>query len=124
MSGETLLTAGYLGVLLLVAAGLDLYGRQSTGAWESRVFTGYHRAAGQTPEPVSRDAWPHSEVHRFHRAVSLFVSVVAVALASGEALRHHSPAELALLVAVTLPHGALLVLLGRRLRRAKVSPPE
>ncbi|MEU1301278.1 hypothetical protein [Streptomyces shenzhenensis] len=124
MSGETLLTAGYLGVLLLVATGLDLYGRQSTGAWESRIFTGYHRAAGHTPEPVSRDAWPHSEVHRFHRAVSLFVSVVAVVLASGEALRHHSPAELALLVAVALPHGALLALLGRRLRHAKVSPPE
>ncbi|WAZ25530.1 hypothetical protein STRCI_007034 [Streptomyces cinnabarinus] len=124
MSGETLLAAGYVTVLLLVVIGLDIYGRQSTGAWESRIFTGYHRSVHETPEPVRPDEWPHSEVHHFHRAVSLFVSVVAIVLATAEAIRHHAPAEIALLVAVSVPHGALLALLGRRLRQAKVSPPE
>ncbi|MFE9770495.1 hypothetical protein ACFYOV_02195 [Streptomyces sp. NPDC005931] len=124
MSGETLLAAGYVTVLLLVVIGLDVYGRQSTGAWESRIFTGYHRAVRQTPRRVGPDEWPHSEVHRFHRAVSLFVSVVAIVLAGAEAVRHHAPAEVALLAAVAVPHGVLLALLGRRLRRAKVSPPE
>ncbi|BFO21054.1 hypothetical protein SHKM778_74420 [Streptomyces sp. KM77-8] len=63
-------------------------------------------------------------MHRFHRAVSLSVSVVALVLTGAEAIRHHAPAEAALLVAVALPHAALLALLGRRLRRAEVAPPE
>lgn len=123
MSGETLLAAGYVTLLLLVVIGLDVYGRQSTGAWESRIFTGYHRAVEQAPERADPDEWPHSEVHHFHRAVSLFVSVVALVLTAAEAVRHHAPAEVALLVAVAVPHGVLLTLLGRRLRHAKVSPP-
>ncbi|CCK25862.1 putative secreted protein [Streptomyces davaonensis JCM 4913] len=63
-------------------------------------------------------------MHQFHRAVSLFVSVVAIVLATAEAIRHHAPAEVALLVAVSAPHGVLIALLGRRLRQAKVTPPE
>ena len=62
-------------------------------------------------------------MHRFHRAVSLFVSVVALILTGAEAVRHHAPAEVALLVAVAVPHGVLLALLGRRLRAARVAPP-
>lgn len=124
MSGEAVLVAGYMTVLLLVGIGLDVYGRQSTGAWESRIFAGYHRAVREAPVPVRRDAWPHSEVHRFHRAVSLFVSVVAIVLACAEAVRHHAPADLALLLAVSVPHCLLLALLGRRLYRTKVAPPE
>ncbi|MEU3983784.1 hypothetical protein AB0F77_27510 [Streptomyces sp. NPDC026672] len=120
MSAETLLAAGYVAVLLLVVIGLDVHGRRGTGAWESRVFTGYHRSIQETPEPVGPDDWPHSEVHRFHRAVSLSVSVVAVVLAGAETIRHHAPAEVALLVVVSVPHGALLALLGRRLRHAEV----
>ncbi len=123
MSGETLLAAGYVTLLLLVVIGLDVYGRQSTGAWESRIFAGHHRAAGRAPERADPHEWPHSEVHRFHRAVSLFVSVVALVLTAAEAVRHHAPAEAALLAAVAVPHGVLLALLGRRLRHAKVSPP-
>ncbi|MBQ0827140.1 hypothetical protein [Streptomyces tagetis] len=123
MSGEALLAAGYVVLLLLVAAGLSLYDRQSTGAWESRVFAGYHRATEQAPESPGPDTWPHSEVHRFHGAVSVSVCVIALVLASAEAVRHHAPAEIALLAAVCLPHGGYLAVLVRRLRRARVSPP-
>ncbi|MFE1754283.1 hypothetical protein [Streptomyces anandii] len=124
MSAETLLAAGYVAVLWVVALGLDLYGRQSTAAWESRVFTGYHRAVDEAPPAVGADTWPHSEVHRFHRAFSLFVCVVGVVLAGAETIRHHSAADVALLAAVCAPHCVLLVLLGRRLRRTGFTPPE
>ncbi|MFE1292671.1 hypothetical protein [Streptomyces sp. NPDC058751] len=124
MTAEVLLAAGYVGVLLVVALGLEVYGRQTTSAWASRIFAGYRRAVEDAPAPADPDDWPHSEVGRFHRAVSLFVSVIAVVLAGAELVRHHRPAEAVVLVAVSVPHGLLAVVLVRRLRSAKVLPPE
>lgn len=54
MSGEALFAAGYVLVLLAVAAGLEVYGRQTTSAWASRVFAGYRRAVPEAPEPAPR----------------------------------------------------------------------
>lgn len=124
MNGEVPLAAGYVLVLLAVAAGLEVYGRQTTSAWASRVFAGYRRAVPDAPEPAAPDDWPHSEVGRFHRVVTLFISVVAVVLAAAELVRHHRPSEAALLAAVSLPHVLLAVSLARKLRRAPFSPPE
>lgn len=39
---------------------LELYGRHSTSAWASRVFTGYRRAVPDAPEPADPADWPHS----------------------------------------------------------------
>ncbi|MFF6997945.1 hypothetical protein ACFY93_23705 [Streptomyces sp. NPDC008313] len=123
MSAETLLAAGYVSVLLVVVVGLEVYGRQSTSAWGSRIFAGYRRAVDDAPTPATDADWPHSEVGRFHRALSMFVSLVAVVLAGAEAIRHHQPAEAVLLAAVAVPHCLLAARLGRRLRHSEVLPP-
>jgi hypothetical protein len=123
VSAEVLLASVYLLVLLVVVGGLEAYGRQTTSAWASRVFAGYRRAVPGAPEPAGQDDWPHSEVGRFHRVISLFVSVVAVVLAAAELIRHHRLAEAVVLVAVAIPHGLVVALLVRRLRRAAVAPP-
>src|SRR3712207_2635327 len=47
------------------------------------------------------DPWPHSEAGRFHRGISLAVTLVAGLILAAEILRHHAPSELAVLV-VTL----------------------
>ena len=53
----------------------------------------------------SRLPWPHSEVGRFHRGLSLTLVLLAGLIILVEAPRHHQPAELivlgALLAAVT-----------------------
>lgn len=41
--------------------------------------------------------WPHSEVGRFHRGLSLTLVLLAGLVLAVEALRHHQPAELILL---------------------------
>ncbi|MCX5096549.1 hypothetical protein OOK36_49115 [Streptomyces sp. NBC_00365] len=60
MSSEAVFVAGYVLALLVVAGLLELYGRHSTSAWASRVFTGYRRAAPEAPEPADPTDWPHS----------------------------------------------------------------
>lgn len=45
----------------------------------------------------SRLPWPHSEVGRFHRGLSLSLVLLAGLILVVEALRHHGPAELILL---------------------------
>jgi len=46
------------------------------------------------------DPWPHSEAGRFHRGISLVVTVIAVPVFAAEATRNHAPPELAVLGAV------------------------
>jgi hypothetical protein len=41
------------------------------------------------------DPWPHSEVGRFHRGISLCVACVAGLILAAEAFRNHAPLELA-----------------------------
>ncbi|MCF3131143.1 hypothetical protein [Streptomyces olivochromogenes] len=65
-----------------------------------------------------RSDWPHVEVSRFHRALSVFVSSVAIALVAAETVRHHRPAEITILAAVLLPHCAIATLLVRRMGRS------
>jgi hypothetical protein len=43
------------------------------------------------------DPWPHSEAGRFHRGISLSVTVVAALILTAELVRNHSPAELLVL---------------------------
>jgi hypothetical protein len=51
------------------------------------------------------DAWPHSEAGRFHRGISLAVALIAALILAAEAIRHHTPLELAIL-------GVVLALVG------------
>ena len=43
------------------------------------------------------DPWPHSEAGRFHRGISLLVTLVAGLILAAEVLRNHAPLELAVL---------------------------
>jgi hypothetical protein len=54
------------------------------------------------------DPWPHSEAGRFHRGISLAVTLVAGLILAAEAFRNHAPSELAVL-GVTLVVVALAV---------------
>ncbi|MFC0861310.1 hypothetical protein ACFHYQ_03255 [Sphaerimonospora cavernae] len=121
MSGEVVFIAAYAVALLVVATVLEIYGRQPTSAWASRVFAGYRRAVPDAPGPADPEDWPHSEAIRFHQVVSLFVTVVAVALVAGELVRHHRPFEALALVAAGSAHGLLAARIVRRLRRARAS---
>jgi hypothetical protein len=46
------------------------------------------------------DPWPHSEAGRFHRGISLAVTLIAGLVLAAEAIRNHAPLELAVLGAV------------------------
>lgn len=121
MSGETVFVCVYAMALLGVAVILEIYGRQPTSAWASRIFAGYRRAVPDAPSPADPEDWPHSEAHRFHQVVSLFATVVAVTLVAGELLRHHGPFEVLALAAVGSAHGLLAARIVRRLRRARAT---
>jgi hypothetical protein len=43
------------------------------------------------------DPWPHSEAGRFHRGISLAVALIAGLILAAEAIRNHTPLELAVL---------------------------
>jgi hypothetical protein len=43
------------------------------------------------------DPWPHSEAGRFHRGISLSVTLVAALILAAELVRNHGPAEIAVL---------------------------
>ena len=43
------------------------------------------------------DPWPHSEAGCFHRGISLAVALIAGLILAAEAIRHHTPLELAVL---------------------------
>ena len=46
------------------------------------------------------DPWPHSEAGRFHRGISLAVTLIAGLILAAEAIRNHAPLELAVLGAM------------------------
>jgi hypothetical protein len=118
MSGEVVFVALYSVVLLAVAGVLEYYGNQPTSAWASQVFAGYRRAVPDAPEPAESTDWPHSEVGRFHRVLSAFVSVIAVLLVTATLLLHHRLLEALVLLAAGGPHALIAYRLLRRLRRA------
>ena len=43
------------------------------------------------------DPWPHSEAGRFHREISLSVTLVAALILAAELVRNHGPSEIAVL---------------------------
>jgi hypothetical protein len=55
------------------------------------------------------DPWPHSEAGRFHRGISLVISLIAALIVVAETLRNHTPRDLALL-------GASLAIVALTLR--------
>jgi hypothetical protein len=59
------------------------------------------------------DPWPHSEAGRFHRGISLVIVALAVLILVVELIRHHDPAEAAVLVTLLVGCG----LVGRWLLR-------
>lgn len=65
------------------------------------------------------DPWPHSEAGRFHRGLSVLLVALAIFLLSVGLVRHHAPAEAALLVG-TLAAAALI---GRWLLRDFLAHP-
>ena len=123
MSGEVVFVALYSVVLLVVVGVLEFYGSQPTSAWASQVFAGYRRAVPDAPEPAEPTDWPHSEVGRFHRVLSAFVSVIAVLLVTATLLFHHRLLEVLALLAVGGPHALIALRLLRRLRRAPRQAP-
>lgn len=121
MSTEAVFGSGYVLVLLGVVVALEIYGRQPTSAWSSRVFAGYRKAVPDAPQPADQSDWPHSEVGRFHGIIALSIAVIAVVLVAAMLVRNHQPAEIAALVAVALPH---LLLIRRRVPQLlRQSPP-
>jgi hypothetical protein len=69
------------------------------------------------------DPWPHSEAGRFHRALALLLVFLAGGILAVEAIRHHEPAELALLAGLLAAVGASAAWLLRDLRRHPASFP-
>jgi hypothetical protein len=71
------------------------------------------------------DPWPHSEAGRFHRAIALLLVALAVLIVLVAGLRHHDPAEAAVLLCVLI----VATLAGRWLVRdfrahpARFPPP-
>ena len=43
------------------------------------------------------DPWPHSEAGRFHRGISLSITLVAALILAAELVRNHGPAEILIL---------------------------
>ncbi|MGB2570942.1 hypothetical protein ACPFP2_21190 [Micromonospora citrea] len=123
MSGEAAFAAGYVLVLLAVVVALQIWGRQPTSAWASRVFAGFRRAVPDAPQPADQTDWPHSEVGRFHAVIALSVAVIAVFLVAAALVRNHRPVEVAILVAAALPHCVLLARQTPRLLRRPEPPP-
>jgi hypothetical protein len=120
VSTEAVFVAIYTVVLLVVAGLLEYHRRQPTSAWSALVFKGYRRAVPDAPKPASQADWPHSEVGRFHRVLSMFVGVVAVCLVAAELVRHHRPLEALVLLIAVLPHAVLTFWHVRALLRAFV----
>jgi hypothetical protein len=62
------------------------------------------------------DPWPHSEAGRFHRAIALMLVALGTLIAAVELVRHHRPAEAALLAAMLVAGGLAARWLARDLR--------
>jgi Flp pilus assembly protein TadB len=70
------------------------------------------------------DPWPHSEAGRFHRVIAIVMVALGVPLLVVELVRHHEPAEAAVLLAVLV--AALLAArwLARDLRAHPANFPD
>jgi Transposase DDE domain len=62
------------------------------------------------------DPWPHSEAGRFHRTIAVVMVALGAVIALAEGVRHHRPAEAAVLGAVLVAGVLAGRWLGRDLR--------
>jgi hypothetical protein len=69
------------------------------------------------------DPWPHSEAGRFHRVIALLLVALAVLILIAAGVRHHEPAEAALLLAVLAGALGAAAWLARDLRRHPANFP-
>jgi hypothetical protein len=128
MRREVAFIAGYAAVLVLAALALHRLGR-AAGApvWQSRLLAGYRRdtapgrpaGTGSGPEDRPGVDWPHVEARRLHSGVAVVAASAALLLAGAEGIRHHRPAETALLTAVACAALAVLAWLARGLRQRR-----
>jgi hypothetical protein len=70
------------------------------------------------------DPWPHSEAGRFHRGIAVMMVGLAVFILVVELIRHHMPAEIAVLVPVLGLALGLGYWLGRDLLQTPTGFPE
>lgn len=70
------------------------------------------------------DPWPHSEAGRFHRGLSLMLVALAGLIVLAAGVRHHGPAEAALLLGVLAAAGLAARWLVRDLRAHPAGFPE
>jgi hypothetical protein len=83
--------------------------------------TGSH-AGREITRPI--DPWPHSEAGRFHRGVSVTLTVLAAAFLSAATVVDHAPADLAVTVPGLAASGWLLWFWGRDFLRTPSGFPE
>jgi hypothetical protein len=69
------------------------------------------------------DPWPHSEAGRFHRVLALLMVGLAELLLAAEGVRHHEPAEAALLLGTLVLAALATWWLARDLRAHPASFP-
>jgi hypothetical protein len=115
MTVEMVLLSSYSLILLGTAQGLRALGRRSTSPWASRTLAGHLRATGQAPDHPGADDWPHSEVPRLYRVMSVVAILAALALSGGGLLLHHRGAGVSVFA-------ALLALSALSLVRAVLTP--
>jgi hypothetical protein len=53
------------------------------------------------------DPWPHSEAGRFHRGISLSVTLIAALILAAELVRNHAPMEMLVLGAALIVSGTV-----------------
>jgi hypothetical protein len=70
------------------------------------------------------DPWPHSEAGRFHRGLSLVLTLLAALVLAVEAARHHAPPELAALALLLAGTLATARFLARDFRSHPAGFPE
>lgn len=91
----------------------------------AHVCNGCHAKEDCTDSALGReiaqpvDPWPHSDVGRFHRALSIVLVALAALILSVEALRNHAPVDL---LALALP-AAVMAIAGPRLVADFIATP-
>jgi len=69
------------------------------------------------------DPWPHSEAGRFHRGISLCVTLVAALILATELVRNHSPAEILVLGTALAATGTVARHMHKALRASPANFP-
>jgi hypothetical protein len=111
---EAAFICGYALALLGTAWGLWRVGHVNNDPWSSRVLAGHRRQTRTVPH-VPQAHWPHSEAPQLYTGLALVAAGAATLLCIAEAIRHHAPAEIVVLVAVALLGLLSMTRLARRL---------